>query len=79
MSKEYKLRLPVLQRSCANCGLDYKQHVDGKCLFEASGYKPGEIKVVRQTVHANVVTTSYCCGRTQSGWCYKCGREFNPS
>lgn len=54
MGKEYKLRLPVMERKCSNCGLDYIQHVDGKCLFEPTNYAPGKIETKRKTVKAQV-------------------------
>jgi len=54
----YKLRMPVMQQVCLNCHLDRVQHVDGKCLFEASDFKPGGIRVTKETVTAQVV-----CGR----------------
>jgi len=50
--------MPVMTRSCGNCGLDITQHVDGKCLFEASSYLPGKVRTERKTVKARIV-----CGR----------------
>ena len=52
--RQYKIRMPVLQRLCRNCRLEYGQHVDGKCLFEPTAYVPGEIKTERKTVKANI-------------------------
>ena len=54
MSKEYKLRMPVMRRTCANCGKDYTQHLDKKCLFDSSEFKPGGISVLKQTIKCYV-------------------------
>jgi hypothetical protein len=77
MGKEYKIRMPVMQRLCAHCQLDFAAHIDGKCLFDSSSYKPGKMKTERKTVKAKVTTTDFCCGRTQHDRCAKCGRDFN--
>lgn len=59
--------MPVMQRACANCGLDYVQHVDGKCLFDSSSFAPGRIKTERKTVKAKVAVSTVCarCGGTE--------------
>lgn len=41
-------------RKCSNCGLDYVQHVDGKCLFEPTNYAPGKVETKIKTVKAKV-------------------------
>jgi hypothetical protein len=52
--KEYKLRLPVMKRTCVNCGRDYVQHVDEKCLFDSTDFKPGRVNVSTQTIKCYV-------------------------
>lgn len=78
MGREYKIRMPVMERLCGNCGLDYKTHLDGKCLFDFSDFKPGKVKTERKMVKARISVTAYCCGRTQQNTCAKCGRDFRP-
>jgi ribosomal protein S27AE len=61
--KKYALKLPVLHRICANCEQDYVQHVDGKCLFEATNYAPGRTETVYEIVNAGVPTGIPSCPR----------------
>jgi len=43
-----------MRRTCANCGKDYTQHLDKKCLFDSSEFKPGGISVLKQTIKCYV-------------------------
>jgi hypothetical protein len=58
MGREYKIRMPVMTQTCANCELDSSMHVDGKCLFEASDFRPGKVRTTMKTVKARIT-----CGR----------------
>ena len=57
-ARTLKLRMPVMRQLCRNCHRDRVQHVDGKCLFEASDFKPGKITTTKQTITVNIT-----CGR----------------
>jgi hypothetical protein len=79
MGREYKIRMPVMERLCGNCGLDYKTHLDGKCLFDSSNFKPGRVKTERKIVKAKIRTPAVCdrCGGTgedpeHEGACGEC-------
>jgi hypothetical protein len=52
---DYKIRMPVMKRTCRNCKRDITQHMpDGKCLFEASDFKQGGITTSNQTIKCHV-------------------------
>ena len=63
VTREYKLRVPVLKRLCKNCGLDYVQHIDKKCLFDSSDYVPG--KTTTQMSYVKVPVACSRCGGTK--------------
>lgn len=63
MGRVYKIRMPVMRRSCGNCGLELAQHVDGKCLFDSSNFRPGKVRTERKTIKAQI--KCHRCGGTK--------------